>query len=86
MNVKTTLFAFVIIMASCSDKTNNNEVALKTLNERSKKCIAVMNEADALKNKAITNGNTAMITAYQKTIDSAAMENAKIGQEMMQLK
>jgi len=33
----------------------------------------------------MTNGNNAEYYAYQKTIDSAAVENVKIGQQMMQL-
>ena len=83
MTIKTTLFAVTVCFVSCNSKTDNNAATLKVLNEKSLKCIAIMNKADALKNDAITNGNTAEIVLYQKTIDSAALENAKIGQQMM---
>ncbi len=85
MKLKTTVFALSVMLISCKSQTNNNDAALKALNERSLKCIAIMNEAEALKNAAMANGNTADIASYQKTIDSAALENAKIGQEMMQM-
>ncbi len=85
MKLKTTVFALSVMLISCKSQTNNDESSLKALNERSLKCIAIMNEAEALKNSAIANGNTAEIASYQKTIDSAALENAKIGQEMMQM-
>lgn len=85
MNIKTTLFALSVVLISCKSQTNNNEAALKELNEKSLKCIATMNQAESLMNAAIANGNTADAAIYQKTIDSAARENAKIGQEMMQL-
>ena len=85
MNIKTTLLAGTILLVSCNSTTNNNEKALKELNEQSKKCVAILNKADALQRDAMKNGNTAEINIYQKTMDSAAMENAKIGQQMMQL-
>ncbi len=85
MIIKTTLFAVTILLVSCNSNTNNNEADLKSLNEKSLKCVAIMNKAEALQSEAITNGNKAEITMYQKTIDSAALENAKIGQQMMQM-
>lgn len=85
MNIKTTVFALSMVLISCKAQTNNNEAALKELNEKSLKCIATMNQAENLMNAAIANGNTTDAAIYQKTIDSAALENAKIGQEMMQL-
>lgn len=85
MTIKTILFAATVFFVSCNAKTNNKEATLKALNEKSLKCIAIMNEADALKNDAITHGTTADVVKFQKTIDSAALENAKIGQQMMQL-
>jgi len=85
MTIKTTLFAVTILLVSCNAKTNNNEDALKALNEQSLKCVAILNKADALQRVAMTNGNNAEYYAYQKTIDSAAVENVKIGQQMMQL-
>lgn len=85
MIIKTTLLAVTVLLLSCNSKTNNNEADLKSLNEKSLKCISIMNKAEALQNDAMTNGNKAEITMYQKTIDSAALENAKIGQQMMQL-
>ena len=85
MKLKTTVFALSVIFMSCKSKTNNSDAALKELNDKSLKCIAIMNEAGALKDNASANGNTADMAVYQKTIDSAAMENAKIGQQMMEL-
>lgn len=85
MKLKTTLFALSVVLISCKSQTNNNEAALKELNEKSLKCIATMNRAETLMNAAIANGNTTDAASYQKTIDSAALENAKIGQEIMQM-
>ncbi len=85
MNIKTTAFGLFILMISCNEKKDNNQEALKSLNEQSLKCIAIMNKAEAFKNQAISTNNTEEIAAYQKTIDSAARENAKIGQQIMAL-
>ncbi len=86
MTIKTTAIVLALFIASCNDsKTSVNEAKIKSLNEQSLKCIAIMNEADAKKTAATTSGDAAGVTAAQKTIDSAAMENAKIGQQLTEL-
>ncbi len=85
MIIKTTLFAVTLLLVSCNSKTNNNEYAKKALNEQSLKCIAIMNKSEALQKEAMAYGSAAEINMYQKKFDSAALENAKIGKQLMQL-
>jgi len=85
MNIKTSVTVLAIIAASCKAGKTDNEAAIKSLNEQSLKCISIMNQSDAQKTAAINRGDTAAASAMQKTIDSAALENAKIGQKLMGL-
>ena len=71
--------------------TNDNtkggdiEAQKKALNDQSKACIALMNSLEVDKNNAIAAGNAEAAKAFQTSIDSAATENAKIGQKLMAL-
>jgi hypothetical protein len=70
-----------------NDNTNSGDVDAqkKALNEQSKACIALMNSLEVDKNNAIAAGNAEAAKAFQASIDSAATENAKIGQKLMAL-
>ena len=70
-----------------NDNTNSGDAAAqkKTLNDQSKACIALMNSLEVDKNAAVAAGNSELATALQTSIDSAATENAKIGQKLMAL-
>lgn len=72
----------MILLVGCQQKTENNE-QLNLLNNQSKQCIVIMNKAEVLKNAAIAKNNEFEMRAHQKTIDSAARENVKIGQQIM---
>ena len=85
MSIKTLTLVVTLFIVSCNDHKSGNDAQIKSLNEQSLKCISIMNEADANKTAATTSGDMAGVTAAQKTIDSAAMENAKIGQQLTEL-
>lgn len=85
MHFKTSVVLLSIILASCKTGKSDNEAAIKSLNEQSLKCISIMNQADAQKTAAINAGDAATVSVMQKTIDSAALENAKIGQQLLVL-
>jgi len=85
MNIKTSIIVCAVIFASCKAGKSDNEAAIKSLNEQSLKCISIMNQADAQKTTAITAGDAARALIMQKAIDSAALENSKIGQQLMTL-
>ena len=85
MTSKTAVIMLAVIFASCNGGKNDNDAAIKSLNEQSLKCISIMNQADAQKTAAVNAGDAATAQAMQKTIDSAALENAKIGQQLMKL-
>lgn len=55
------------------------------LNRQSKACIAIMNSLDEELRAAQASGDGNKASAIQARIDSAAMENAKIGQQLMAL-
>lgn len=75
---------FAVFLFSCGGN-GNKDSQLKTLNDQSLKCISVMNTAQNQKDAAMAAGNAGLATTYQATVDSAATENAKIGQQMMAL-
>jgi hypothetical protein len=79
-----TAAALFLVLTSCNTG-NNNEDEIKKLNEQSKQCISIMNKSDAQKTIAMNAGDNATVAAMQKTMDSAALENAKIGQQLMAL-
>lgn len=71
--------------------TDNNtsggdvEAQKKALNVQSRACIALMNSLEVDKNSAIAAGNPEAAKAFQASIDSAATENARIGQKLIAL-
>jgi hypothetical protein len=69
------------------DNTNGGDVDAqkKALNEQSRACIALMNSLEVKMNAAVAEGNAEAAKAFQASIDSAATENAKIGQKLMAL-
>jgi hypothetical protein len=68
------------------NKTGSDvEAQKKALNEQSKACIALMNSLEVDKNAAVAAGNSELASTLQASIDSAATENAKIGQKLMAL-
>ena len=69
------------------DHTSGNDIEAqkKALNQQSKACIALMNSLEQEMNAAYAAGNSEAGKALQARIDSAATENAKIGQQLMAL-
>ncbi|MGB3008346.1 MAG: hypothetical protein WBC06_17655 [Chitinophagaceae bacterium] len=61
------------------------EAQKKALNDQSKACIALMNSLEVELNAAYAAGDAAAASNFKKRIDSAATENAKIGQQLMAL-
>jgi hypothetical protein len=57
----------------------------KALNEQSLACIALMNKLEVDQNAAYAAGDAATAAAIKARIDSAALENARIGQKLMAL-
>lgn len=57
----------------------------KALNDQSRACIALMNALEVEQNAAYAAGDAATAGAIKIRIDSAATENAKIGQKLMAL-
>lgn len=73
-----------------TNSTNNNgggDVASQKeeLNKQSRACIALMNSLEEDMNAANAAGNADAASALKTRIDSAATENAKIGQQLMAL-
>ncbi len=100
MNIKFAAFAFLLFLFSCNgtDKNNTNNVNTETttgtgdvasqkeeLNKQSRACIALMNSLEEDMNAANAAGNAYAAAALKTRIDSAATENAKIGQKLMAL-
>ncbi len=85
--MRTTIIslALVITAVSCNDSKTDNTAAIKELNGQSLECIRIINKADAQKNAAMASGDADLIKASQQTMDSAAKENAKIGQQILEL-
>ena len=68
------------------DKTAvDTEAEKKELNKQSLACIALMNKLETDLNAAYTAGEAETARAIKTRIDSAATENAKIGQKLMAL-
>ena len=65
--------------------TTDIEAQKKALNDQSKACIALMNRLEVEQNAAYAAGDAAAASNLKKRIDSAATENAKIGQQLMAL-
>ena len=63
----------------------DTETQKKALNEQSRACIALMNALEPEMNAAYAAGDAATAKAIKTRIDSAATENAKIGQLLMAL-
>lgn len=61
------------------------EAQKKALNDQSRACIALMNALEPELNAAYAAGDAATAKAIKARIDSAAMENVKIGQKLMAL-
>ena len=55
------------------------------LNQQSKACIALMNKLEVDQNAAYAAGDVSTAQFIKARIDSAARENAKIGQQLMAL-
>ena len=85
-------FAFILalplLICSCNHAktdTKNNDSTKSSLNDQSLQCVAIMNKASDEKDAAIQAGDGQKAAACQVTMDSAARENALIGQKMMEL-
>ena len=61
------------------------EAEKKLLNEQSRACIALMNKLEEEMNTAYAAGDAVAAKSIKASIDSAAMENVKIGQKLMAL-
>lgn len=61
------------------------EAQKAALNEQSKACIALMNKLEVDQNAAFAAGDAATAQTIKAQIDSAARENIKIGQQLMEL-
>lgn len=57
----------------------------EALNKQSRACIALMNSIEVDMNAAYAAGNAQLASTLKARIDSAATENAKIGQKLMAL-
>ena len=57
----------------------------KALNDQSKACIALMNKLEEEQNAAYASGDSDKALLLKTRIDSAAMENVRIGQKLMAL-
>ena len=99
MYIKLTAILFLFILFSCNsnNKSDTNSVSTETttttdteaqkkaLNDQSRACIALMNALEPDMNAAYAAGDAATAQAIKTRIDSAATENAKIGQLLMAL-
>ena len=65
--------------------TSDKENQVKELNEQSLKCIRLMNSLEEQKDAAIASGDAAGASELSQRIDSAAKENVKIGQKLLEL-
>ena len=75
-----------------TETTTNNtegsgdvEAQKEALNKQSRACIAIMNSAEVEMNAAYAAGNAEAAKTFKARIDSAARENAMIGQKLMAL-
>ena len=98
---KKFLIAAIVLLTACNNEqkpssstepaTNtpaatDNTAEIEQLNKQSKECIRLMNTMEEAKAAAIAQGDAETAAACRKTIDSAARENVKIGQRLMELK
>ena len=65
--------------------TTDIETQKKALNDQSRACIALMNALEPDMNAAYAAGDAVTANSIKTRIDSAATENAKIGQLLMAL-
>lgn len=83
---KTAAALAIILLCSCnSGGSSDKEKQAKELNEQSLKCIGLMNTLQSQKDAALASGDATGAEALGRRIDSAATENAKIGQKLMEL-
>lgn len=68
-----------------ANSATDTEAQKKALNDQSRACIALMNALEPDMNAAYAAGDAATAKAIKTRIDSAATENAKIGQLLMVL-
>jgi hypothetical protein len=68
-----------------ADSGGDVEAQKEALNKQSRACIALMNSLEEEMNAANAAGNAEAASALRARIDSAATENAKIGQQLMAL-
>ena len=68
-----------------SSTGNSNQAQIEELNKQSMKCIALMNRLEEDQAAAQKTGDATAVAALQNSIDSAATENSKIGQKLMEL-
>ena len=85
MEKRLFLLVLPVFAFACHNKANDSETQKKILNDQSLQCIAVMNSAEVSKDAAMQSGDAATAEKFQATIDSAAKENALIGQKLMEL-
>lgn len=85
MRLKNILAILAISFASCNNSKSDKQASIAALNAQSLKCISIMNQAGEQQSAATAAGDKATALALQTTIDSAATENAKIGQQLMAL-
>jgi len=71
--------------ANTEDVATDKEAQKKGLNERSRACIALMNSLEVEMKAARAAGDSEAAAALEQRIDSAARENVKIGQQLMEL-
>ena len=67
------------------NSSTDKEAQKKALNDQSRACIALMNNLEPEMNAAYAAGDAVTANAIKTRIDSAATENAKIGQLLMAL-
>ena len=99
MKIKLTAFAILLFTLSCNTKTKTNtdstindknqtlnvDEQKKKLNDQSLACISLMNSLAQDLNAANGSHDVKRSSAIQLSIDSAALENVKIGQKLIAL-
>ncbi|MBL0056866.1 MAG: hypothetical protein IPP31_11945 [Chitinophagaceae bacterium] len=72
-------------MSRPENPSGDIESQKKALNDQSKACIALMNKLEEEQNAAYASGDSDKALLLKARIDSAAMENVRIGQKLMAL-
>lgn len=85
MTLKLTSIAFALLLFSCTAGSTGKDAERKALNDESKKCIRAMNVFEEQMNSASQAGDAVAAGMFKKSMDSAARENALIGQKLMAL-